>query len=706
MIYINNLLFIKKPLLALFLGLLVHHAYSQRTESYHPDSDQSSEYRTILIQLDPNSEPVKKTVQIIDGYVIIEGDIILGTKAELFGPRAAVVTNFGNNRWPNSVVPYEIESGYPDINMIYYAINHIINNTNLCMVPRTNETDYVRFVNSSGCSSFIGKIGGAQNINVSINCGISSTVHEILHAAGFYHEQSRDDRNTFVTINTANITSGNASNFDQYSFGSDIGVYDYGSIMHYGPYAFSSNGLPTIEIKIPPGTSSTNIGQRVGLSDDDVAAVNTIYPANPGCSPVTVPANLTIRSLGNISISGSVVSITDCMIENDGSSTIASTVANFFYAPQGNNSVTFFGGSKSIPSLAAGQSHAISVTNDFAALADGTHYFGVWVNSAQNPVEVHDNDNYASWNAPLLTLPAIPCDAPSITSVTTTQPPDCNDQTGSISISASGDGTLEYSVDNGANWQSSNFFNGLFPGAYQVVVRLESTPSCFTQYDQNPVTLDLPTGCNNCLTFTASDLPQNIVDNMSITSTINIPLSGTITDVNVLNLNGTHTWINDLTFTLVSPSGTQVTLIDNQCGNADNFNINLDDQALNTIICPFNNGNTEKPVNALSAFGGENPLGNWQLIINDNVTQDAGTFSEWTLELCGNFNTGNCDPVLAIDDNPILPDTYHAGILLTSEGLVGSGNSVTFKAGQSIELQPNFSVEANAILQLMIEGCN
>ena len=174
---------------------------------------QSFEYRTILIQLDPNSEPVKKTVQIIDGYVVIDGDIILGTKSELFGPRAAVITNFGTNRWPNSTIPYEIESGYPDVNMIYYAINHLTNNTNLCLVPRTNETDYIRFVNASGCSSYIGKIGGVQNINVSVNCGVSSTVHEILHAAGFYHEQSRADRNTYVTINPANITSGNAIQF-------------------------------------------------------------------------------------------------------------------------------------------------------------------------------------------------------------------------------------------------------------------------------------------------------------------------------------------------------------------------------------------------------------------------------------------------------------------------------------------------------------
>ncbi|MBK8504634.1 MAG: M12 family metallopeptidase [Saprospiraceae bacterium] len=296
----TNSSYFKNYFLLLLLLFSTHFGIAQHTEHFRPDARPDEiELRTLLFQTDPTKEPVERTVQVIDGYVIVEGDIILGLEKDLFGPsRGAVITNSGTNRWPNGTIPYEIEAGYPDVNMINYAINHLINNSNICMVPHTNEANYVKFINAQGCSSNVGMVGGEQTINLSPNCGISSTVHEVLHAAGFWHEQSRADRNTYVTINVANILPANAFNFDQYNDGMDIGAYDYGSIMHYGPDAFSSNGMATITINIPPGTASSNIGQRVGLSAGDVSAINMLYPNDAGCGTINVPANLTIRSLG------------------------------------------------------------------------------------------------------------------------------------------------------------------------------------------------------------------------------------------------------------------------------------------------------------------------------------------------------------------------------------------------------------------------
>ncbi|MBK8504635.1 MAG: hypothetical protein IPL46_21955 [Saprospiraceae bacterium] len=99
------------------------------------------------------------------------------------------------------------------------------------------------------------------------------------------------------------------------------------------------------------------------------------------------------------------MTVTNCIVENDGSAAIGASSANFFYAPQGNNNVNFFGAAQAIPALNPGQTHTIGIANDFAALANGTYYFGVWVNSAGNPAEGNTDDNYPSWNAPLLTLP-------------------------------------------------------------------------------------------------------------------------------------------------------------------------------------------------------------------------------------------------------------------------------------------------------------
>ncbi|MEO5711622.1 MAG: M12 family metallopeptidase [Nocardioidaceae bacterium] len=59
-----------------------------------------------------------------------------------------------------------------------------------------------------------------------------NAIHEIGHTVGMWHEQSRQDRDAFVTIHWANIQTGLEHNFNQHvSDGDNVGNYDYGSIM-------------------------------------------------------------------------------------------------------------------------------------------------------------------------------------------------------------------------------------------------------------------------------------------------------------------------------------------------------------------------------------------------------------------------------------------------------------------------------------------
>lgn len=78
-------------------------------------------------------------------------------------------------------------------------------------------------------------------------------MHELMHALGFVHEQNRWERDDFVTIAWQNIKNGHEGNFKKADKGSTDGfgvAYDYRSVMHYSPTAFTTNGKATIIPKV------------------------------------------------------------------------------------------------------------------------------------------------------------------------------------------------------------------------------------------------------------------------------------------------------------------------------------------------------------------------------------------------------------------------------------------------------------------------
>lgn len=136
-------------------------------------------------------------------------------------------------------------------------------------------------------NSFIGMIGGGQTLNILNWTYLYIIVHEIGHALGLRHEQSRSDRDSFVDILEDNIIPGKEGNFLVAATANEGTTYDFESIMHYAKTAFSvdPNTFNTIEPKAGFTQFINIMGQRTMLSAGDIAGVQSRYGARTQASP-------------------------------------------------------------------------------------------------------------------------------------------------------------------------------------------------------------------------------------------------------------------------------------------------------------------------------------------------------------------------------------------------------------------------------------
>ncbi|PNF39872.1 hypothetical protein B7P43_G01959 [Cryptotermes secundus] len=193
-------------------------------------------------------------------------------------------------RWPGGIIPYVISSSFSlyERSVIAAAVLDFHAYTCVRFVPRTTQWDYVHLLKGSGCSSIVGHSGGGQQVSLGPGCLYKGIVeHELMHACGFWHEQSRGDRDNYVTVLWNNIMPGTEHNFQKFGWRvmQSLGVaYDTGSLMHYGRYAFSKDyRSPTII----PRNPAANIGQRRGFSETDLLKINKLYECQKG---IVVPS--------------------------------------------------------------------------------------------------------------------------------------------------------------------------------------------------------------------------------------------------------------------------------------------------------------------------------------------------------------------------------------------------------------------------------
>jgi len=186
--------------------------------------------------------------------------------------------------WPGGQLAYIMDPGFANskihVAALTNAINELQNKTCIKIFPRKkDEKNYLKFKNSGpqgGCNTFCGMVPAhmqPQEVNIADWCTSPdkawfSTVHEIVHALGFIHEQCRPDRDDYVVVNSNNPEGKNV-NYQKIPIGESkiMTKYDYDSVMHY----------PATPNLLTPKDPKIKIGQRDHLSPCDIAKINRYY---------------------------------------------------------------------------------------------------------------------------------------------------------------------------------------------------------------------------------------------------------------------------------------------------------------------------------------------------------------------------------------------------------------------------------------------
>jgi len=261
---------------------------------------------TPLVLLGTVVAPCLCWVREMENKDLFQGDIILDPD------EVQKMENGGNaygsqigKRWPkignHAVVPYvfaeEIRTSRSALRGIEVAMAAYHKYTCIRFKPRSNEKNFITIVGGSGCASSIGMKDNPkypQKVHLGRGCLNPHTViHELGHAMGLWHEQSRPDRDSYLNIHWDNIAEIMKFNFRKASR-SDVDSlgtpYDYRSVMHYDEVAFGDGSL-TIETKDP--YYQKIIGTSNGFSRMDIKQLNLMYncPAYTGPFPERQPTD-------------------------------------------------------------------------------------------------------------------------------------------------------------------------------------------------------------------------------------------------------------------------------------------------------------------------------------------------------------------------------------------------------------------------------
>ncbi|XP_028577669.2 meprin A subunit alpha isoform X4 [Podarcis muralis] len=168
------------------LTVLFAHCTSFSVDRLLPDED-----------ADADAGELRKDIPEINsaaGLTLFQGDIVL--------PRSRSALKDEAYRW-QFPIPFILGDSL-DLNakgVILRALEGFQLKSCVDFKPYNGEQSYIIFQKLEGCWSKIGDVKGGQNLSVGAGCDTKGIIsHEILHALGRIHEQTRPDRDDYVEI--------------------------------------------------------------------------------------------------------------------------------------------------------------------------------------------------------------------------------------------------------------------------------------------------------------------------------------------------------------------------------------------------------------------------------------------------------------------------------------------------------------------------
>ncbi|KAF1762527.1 hypothetical protein GCK72_010789 [Caenorhabditis remanei] len=194
--------------------------------------------------------------------------------------------------WNVSVpIAYQFDSKLSANNIanVRKAIQFWNDNSCLSFNEDNNANNRLFMSSAGGCWSYVGKQVDMpyQVVSVGPNCDtLGTATHELMHALGFWHQQSRSDRDDYVYVDFSNIIPSQAYNFQKMPLDQAQLLnlkYDYGSVMQYYPYAFALDSSKYTILAKESGFQNS-MGQREAPAFSDLVAINKLYNCDKKCT--------------------------------------------------------------------------------------------------------------------------------------------------------------------------------------------------------------------------------------------------------------------------------------------------------------------------------------------------------------------------------------------------------------------------------------